>query len=75
MMYSRLSVSSPTTGSLSFYDSFIPELGEHLQHVNTYLLWVVIQTSTDDAEAIRCQDTAMQLVGLVYICHLTTTTQ
>ena len=34
-------------------DSFIPELGQHLQHVDADLLWVIIQTSTDDAKAVR----------------------
>jgi len=51
-------------------DSFIPELGQHLQHVDADLLWVIIQTSTDDAKAVRCQDAAMQLVGLVLLVLL-----
>ena len=51
-------------------DSFIPELGQHLQHVDADLLWVIIQTSTDDAKAVRFQDAAMQLVGLVLLVLL-----
>jgi hypothetical protein len=38
--------------------------------VDAYLLRVIIQTSTDDAEAIRCQYPAMQLVGLVLLVLL-----
>ena len=48
----------------------IPELGQHLQHVDTDLLRIVIQTSADDTEAVRCQYPAMQLVGLVLLILL-----
>ena len=51
-------------------DSFIPELGQHLQHVDADLLWVIIQTSTDGAKAVRCQYPTMQLVGLVLLVLL-----
>lgn len=49
----------------SFHNSFISELGQHLQHVLADLLRIIIQTGTDDTEAVRCQYPAMQLVGLV----------
>ena len=51
-------------------DSFIPELGQHLQHVDADLLRIIIQTGADDAEAVRCQYPAMQLVGLVLLVLL-----
>ena len=54
----------------SFYNSFIPELGQHLQHVLADLLRIIIQTGADDAEAIRRQYPAMQLVGLVLLVLL-----
>ena len=34
---------------------------------NTDLLRIIIQTSADDAESIRCQYPAMKLVGLVLL--------
>ena len=34
------------------------------------LLWIIIQTGADDAEAIWRQDTAMQLIGLVLLVLL-----
>ena len=49
----------------SFNNSFIPELGQHLQHVEADLLWIIIQTGTDDTEAVWCQNPAMQPVGLI----------
>ena len=54
----------------SLYDSSIPELRQHLQHVNTNLLRIIIQTGADDAEPIRSQYPAMQLVGLVLLVPL-----
>ena len=51
-------------------EAFIPELGQHLQHVDADLLWVITQTGTDDAEAIRCQNPAMQPVGLILLVFL-----
>ena len=45
----------------SFHDSFIPELGQHLQHVDADLLRLIIQTGADDAEAVWCQYPPMQL--------------
>lgn len=50
--------------------AFIPELGQPLQHVLSDLLRIIIQTGADDAEAIRYQDTAMQLVGQVLLILL-----
>ena len=55
---------------LLFHDSFTPELCQHLQHVDADLLWIIIQTGADDAETIRCQNPAMQLVGLVLLVLL-----
>jgi len=46
-------------------ETFIPELGQHLQHVDADLLRFVVQTSADDTEAVWCQYPAMQLVVLV----------
>ena len=57
-------------GSFSFHNSFIPELGHHLQHVDANLLRIIVQTSADDAEAVRRQDAAMQLVDLVLLILL-----
>ena len=54
----------------SVYDSLIPELCQHLQHVYANLLRIVVQTGADDAEAIRCQYPAMQLVSLVIPCSI-----
>ena len=54
----------------SFHNSFIPELGQHLQHVDADLLRIIIQTGADDAEAVRCQYPAMQLVVLVLLVLL-----
>ena len=54
----------------SFHNSFIFELGQHLKHVDADLLRIIIQTGADDAEAIRGQDTSMQLVGLVLLVFL-----
>ena len=54
----------------SVYDSLIPELCQHLQHVYANLLRIVVQTGADDAEAIRCQYPAMQLVSLVLLVLL-----
>ena len=54
-------------GSFSFHNSFIPELGHHLQHVDANLLRIIVQTGADDPEAVRCQDPAMQLVALVLL--------
>ena len=53
-----------------FHYSFIPELGQHLQHVDADLLGIIVQTGADDAEAVRCQYPAMQLVGLVLLVFL-----
>ena len=50
--------------------SDIPELCQHLQHVYANLLRIVVQTGADDAEAIRCQYPAMQLVSLVLLVLL-----
>lgn len=52
-------------------DSFISELGQHLQYVNTDLLRIMIQTGADNADAVRQQYPAMQLVGLVMLVLLT----
>ena len=57
-------------GSFSFYDSFIPELGQHLQHVDADLLRIIIKTGADDTKAIRRQYPSMQLVGLVLLILL-----
>ena len=57
-------------GSSSFHNSFIPELGQHLQHVDADLLRIIIQTGADDAETVRRQDAAMQLVGLILLILL-----
>ena len=54
----------------SINDSFTPELGQHLRHVDANLLRIIVQTGTDEAEAIRCQYPAMQLVGLVLLVLL-----
>ncbi|MDO4867335.1 MAG: hypothetical protein Q4C10_12365 [Clostridia bacterium] len=51
-------------------EAFIPEFGQHLQHVNTNLLRIIVQTGADDAEAVRCQYPPMQLVGLVLLVLL-----
>ena len=51
-------------------DAFIPELGQHLQHVDANLLRIIIQTGADDAEAVRCQYPAIQLIGLVLLVLL-----
>ena len=55
---------------LLFHDSFTPELCQHLQHVDADLLWIIIQTGADDAETIRCQNPAMQLVVQVLLVFL-----
>ena len=52
-------------GSFSFYDTFIPELGQHLQHVNADLLRIIIETSADDTKAVGRQDFALYLVALI----------
>ena len=57
-------------GSFSFHNSFIPELGQHLQHVDADLLRIIVQTGADNAQPVRCQDPAMQLVGLVLLVLL-----
>ena len=57
-------------GSFSFHDSFIPELRQHLQHMDADLLRIVIQTGADDTEAVWCQYPTMQLVGLVLLVLL-----
>ena len=49
---------------------FISELGQHLQHVDADLLWIVVQPRADEAEAVRRQDAAMQLVRLVLLVLL-----
>ena len=36
-------------------ETFISELRYHLQHIDSDLLRIVIQTGVDDAEAVRCQ--------------------
>ena len=54
----------------SIYKTFTSELGQHLQHVLADLLWIIIQTGADDAEAARCQYPAMQLIGLVLLVLL-----
>ena len=41
----------------------LPELGQHLQHVDADLLWIIVLTGADDAEAVRRQYPAMQLIG------------
>ena len=53
-----------------FYHTFIPELGQHLQHVDADLLRIIIQPCTDDTETVRRQNAAMQLVGLVLLVLL-----
>jgi len=57
-------------GSFSFYDTFIPELCQHLQHVDADLLRIIVQTSAYDAETVRGQYPAMQFVGLVLLVLL-----
>ena len=57
-------------GVLSFYDSFILELCHHLQHVDADLLRIIIQTGTDDTEAVWCQYPTMQFVSLVLLVLL-----
>ena len=52
------------------HDSFILELGQRLQHVDADLLWIIVQTGTDEPKPIQCQDPAMQLVGLVLLVLL-----
>ena len=52
------------------HDTLIPELGQHLQHVDTDLLRIIIQTGADDAKAIWRQYPAMQLVSLVLLVLL-----
>ncbi len=42
---------------------FTSELRPHLQHMDADLLRIVIQTSADDAKAVRCQYPAMKLVS------------
>ena len=54
----------------SINNTFIPELRQHLQHVDANLLRIIVQTSADDAEAVRRQDAAMQLVDLVLLILL-----
>ena len=54
----------------SIEDPFTFELCQYLQHVDAYLLRIIVQTGTDDAEAVRCQYPAMQLVGLVLLVLL-----
>ena len=51
-------------------ESFIPELRQHLQYMDADLLRIIVQTSADDAEAVRCQYPPMQLVGLVLLVLL-----
>ena len=48
----------------------IPELGQHLQHVDADLLRIIVQTGADDTETVRCQYPTMQLVGLVLLVLL-----
>ena len=60
----------PKGAVLLFNNSFIPELGQHFQHALSELLRIIIKTSTDDTETIRCQYPAMQLVGLVLLVFL-----
>ena len=55
------------TGSLLFHNTFIPELGQHLQHVDADLLRIIIQPCTYDAKAVRCQDATMQPVCLILL--------
>ena len=50
--------------------TFIPELGQHLQHVDANLFRIIIQTGADDAEAVWRQDAAMQLVCLILLVLL-----
>ncbi len=50
--------------------AFIPEFEQPLKHVLSDLLRIVIQTGADDAEAVRCQYPAMQLVRLVLLVLL-----
>ena len=58
-------------GSIAlFHDSFISELRQHLQHVDADLFRVIVQPSADDTQSVRCQDAAMQLVGLVLLILL-----
>jgi hypothetical protein len=52
------------------HNSFIPELSQHLQHVDADLLRIIIQTGADDAKAIWRQYPAMQLVSLVLLVLL-----
>ena len=54
----------------SINNTFIPEFGKHLQHMNADLLRIVIQTGADDTEAVWCQYPTMQLVGLVLLVLL-----
>ena len=38
--------------------------------MDSVFLWPIIQTGADDAEPIRCQYPAMQLIGLVLLIFL-----
>ena len=38
-------------------NTFIPELRQHLQHVDADLLRIIVQTGTDDTEAVWCKKT------------------
>ncbi len=51
-------------------DSFIPELDQHLQHTDTDLFRIVVHTGADGAEAVWCQYSAIQLIGLVLLILL-----
>jgi hypothetical protein len=52
------------------YDTLTSELRQHLQHMDTDLLRIVVQTGADDTKAVLCQYPAMQRVSLVLLVLL-----
>ena len=56
--------------SFLIHDSFIPELGKHLQHMLSDSFRVIIESGTDNSQTVRRQYPAMQLVGLVLLILL-----
>ena len=59
-----------STNTDLIYYTFIPELHQHLQHMDSDLFRIIIQTGTDKAEAARCQNPATQHVRLVLLILL-----
>ena len=45
-------------------ETFIPELGQHLKHMDADLLRIIIQAGADNAETIWRQNSAIQLTLL-----------